>query len=207
MSRYLRTLCTVKSACARMMAEDATLTSVDLTRECRARRAAVMWAAGSAVDAAGAAAVAEALMVNKTVTTIDLSSACRAAGARAARGARRAACGGILGGVSFLLLTGARGLAADNAIRVAGAATIAEALKVNKTVTTTNLACACRAAGARAAGGGSVGGVTVVLLTGGARGAARAARRARSGGRQQARRRWRGGYRGGAEGERDGHDC
>ena len=42
---------------------------------------------------------------------------------------------------------GARGAAAGNSIGDAGAAAIAEALKVNKTVTEIDLRCACRAAG------------------------------------------------------------
>ena len=45
--------------------------------------------------------------------------------------ARRAASDGSVGGVAFVLLTGARGAAADNAIGDAGAAAIAEALTVN----------------------------------------------------------------------------
>ena len=39
-----------------------------------------------------------------------------------------------MGGVAFVLLTGARGAAAGNSIGAAGAAAIAEALKVNKKV-------------------------------------------------------------------------
>ena len=125
-------------------------------------------AAGISIRAAGAAAIAEALKVNKTVTTINMASAWRAAGDCAARDI-----GGSVGGVAFMLLTGARGAAPVNSIGESGAAVIAEALTVNKTVTTINLAGACRAAGARPARGGSVGGVAFVLLTG-ARGAAAA---------------------------------
>ena len=61
--------------------------------------------------------------------------------------------GGSVGGVAVVLLTGARGAAADNSIGDAGAAAIAEALKVNKTVTVIHLSSACHAAGARAARG------------------------------------------------------
>ena len=53
--------------------------------------------------------------------------------------ARRAALGGSVGAVAFVLLTSARGAAADNEIGDAGAAAIAEALKVNNTVTTIKL--------------------------------------------------------------------
>ena len=49
--------------------------------------------------------------------------------------------------VAFVLHTGARGAATDNAIGDAGAAAIAEALKVNITVTTIDLSCAWREAG------------------------------------------------------------
>ena len=56
--------------------------------------------------------------------------------------------------VAVVLLTGARGAAAGNEIGAAGAAAIAEALKVNQTVTTIALSSACRAAGTRAARGG-----------------------------------------------------
>ena len=66
--------------------------------------------------------------------------------------ARRAARGGTVGAVTFVLLPGARGAAAGNLIGDAGAAAIAEALKVNKTFATINLSGACRVAGAPAAG-------------------------------------------------------
>ena len=55
-------------------------------------------AAGNSIGDAGAAAIADALKVNKTVTKIDLDGAYRVA-----RGA-----GGSVGGVAFVLLTGAR---------------------------------------------------------------------------------------------------
>ena len=65
-------------------------------------------------------------------------SAFRAAFARAARV-------GSVGCVAFVLLTGARDAAAGNLIGDAGAAAIAEALKVNSSATTIMLLGACRA--------------------------------------------------------------
>ena len=47
--------------------------------------------AGNAISDAGATAIAEALLVNTTLATIYLGRAYGSAGARAARGARRAA--------------------------------------------------------------------------------------------------------------------
>ena len=56
----------------------------------------------------------------------------------------------VLGPWACMLLTGTRGATAVNAIGDAGAAAIAEALKVNKAVTTICLHGTCRAArGAR----------------------------------------------------------
>ena len=67
----------------------------------RGRGAAAAAAAGRSIDDAGAAAIAEALKINKTVTTIDLSSALCAArdraeccGARGGGGAARKLMGG-----------------------------------------------------------------------------------------------------------------
>ena len=91
----------------------------------RVRGADAGAAADNSIGDAGAAAIAEALKVNKSVTTIDLSCACRAS--RRVRGADA-------------------GAAADYSIGDAGAAAVAEALKVNKTVTTIRLCGACRAA-------------------------------------------------------------
>ena len=100
------------------------------------------WAPGNDIGDTGAAAIAEALKINNAVSGIDLRGALRATRARAeccvARG----------GGTGAHARGGASG-APDNDIGDAGAAAIADALKMNKTVTTIDLSCALREARAR----------------------------------------------------------
>ena len=105
----------VAAACALMTAGDATLTVVNLCSEFlrRAGGAAGPWmsfcsrargvAAAHSIVYAGAAAIAEALKVNKTVATIYLRGACRAA--------RRARDGSMCG--VAVVLTGAGGSQLD----------------------------------------------------------------------------------------------
>ena len=138
-------------------------------------------AADNSIGDAGAAAIADALNVNKTVTTIELSGVCRAAGS-AARGTRR-----VCGRHGRRAAYGRACATAVNSIGAAGAAAIAEALKVNKTVATIALWGACLAA----RGGRRAADPWVVWLS--------CCSRARGrGGRQRDRRRGRGGCRGGA---------
>ena len=114
-----------------------------------ALRASSWGAPANRISDAGAAAIAEALKINKTVATIDLSCALSAARDRAE------CCGARGGGCAARKLMGAP----DNSIGDAGAAAIAEALKINKTVTNINLSSALCAARDRAECGGARGGV------------------------------------------------
>ena len=104
---------------------------------------------------------------------------------------------GSVGWVTVVLLTGTRGAAAGNSIGDARAAAIAEALKVNKTVTMIDLWSALRAAGAPTARG--------ARRVRGLGGRHAAHGRAGRGGRQLDRRLGSGRCRRGARGERDGH--
>ena len=111
-------------------------------------------APGNSIGPAGAAALAEALKINKTVTTIYLGCAFARRRARSA-GARAAAAAALLAFVARSCAGGGT-RAPVNSIGDAGAAALAEALKINKTVTTIDLSSAfarrrARSAAARAA--------------------------------------------------------
>ena len=140
----------------RMRAElrDESFTNIELRgtlRGVRPRQRKLMrCAAGRGIGDAGAAAIAEALKINKTVTTIYLYSAlCAARDRTACCGAR-----GSGGAARKLMRVGAPG----NSVGPAGAAAIAEALKINKTVTKISLGCALCSARDRAECGSARGG-------------------------------------------------
>ena len=85
---------------------------------------------GASIGVAGAVRLAAALKLNPTITSVDLWCECRArAWARSFE-----VCGGRC-----------RSCVSDNGIGGAGAGSIAEALKLNTTITSVDLGCECRA--------------------------------------------------------------
>jgi hypothetical protein len=121
-----------------------TITRVDLYSECQARaRCARSFevcggrcrscVSDNDIGDAGAASIAEALKLNTTITSVNLGSECRAgAGALCARSFE--VCGGRC-----------RSCVSGNRIGDAGAASIAEALKLNTTIMSVDLEGECRA--------------------------------------------------------------
>ena len=86
------------------------------------------------IGVAGAASIAEALKSNTTITIVNLMSECRAGA-------------GLLGARVFEVCGWrCRSCVSGNYIGGAGAASIAEALKLNTTITSVNLGSECRAA-------------------------------------------------------------
>jgi hypothetical protein len=89
---------------------------------------------GNGIGGAGAASIAEALSSNTAITSVDLEGECRAGAGVFARARSFEVCGGRC-----------RSCVSANDMRDAGAASIAEALKLNTTVTSVDLYCECRA--------------------------------------------------------------
>jgi hypothetical protein len=86
---------------------------------------------GNYIGGAGAASIAEALKLNTTITSVDLGCECRAGA-------------GVLCARSFEVCVG-RCRFSVNDIDVAGAASIAEALKSNTAITSVSLGSECHA--------------------------------------------------------------
>ena len=88
---------------------------------------------GNDIRGEGAASIAEALKLNTTITSVNLGGECRAGA-------------GVLCARSFEVCGGrCRSCVSGNGIGGAGAASIAEALKLNTTITSVNLRGECRA--------------------------------------------------------------